>query len=45
MSFKGVSLDGDTKSGGRCLSEMHTLVLWDHEGHHKLCKVIIMYNE
>jgi hypothetical protein len=44
VSFKGASLDGDTKSGGRPLSEMHSLVLWDQEGH-KLCQVIIMYNE
>jgi hypothetical protein len=44
VSFKGEAIDGDTKKGGRRLSEMHTLVLWNDKGH-TLCHVIIMFNE
>jgi hypothetical protein len=44
VSFKGESMEGDTISGGRNLSEMNYLMLWDTEGHH-VCNVMILFNE
>jgi hypothetical protein len=44
VSFRGVACDGDVKHGKWSLSDMHSLILWYQEGH-KLCQVIILYNE